>query len=127
MIRNYGNDTPTTLADVRAWREGWWYLVEAHGRIAYRRHTRDESFTHARLLFPGTGSTPELQKRRWGQCYGIELMGDWSGRRGYVQRWSSFDLTVPIRSSRNFVEPPPQRLSFAEVAFPEHDPSKEPF
>lgn len=126
FVHDYGNQTPTTLADVKAWREGWWYLVEVHGWIAYRRHTRDESFTHARLLFPGTGSTSELKERKWGQCYGVELMADWQ-KRGWIPRWSSYDLTVPILPSRDYVEPPPRALSFADKALPEHDPDKEPF
>lgn len=64
-----------TTADVRAWRTGDWYFVTLAGEVILRRHSRDEAFTHAWVLFNNYRS-PRLPKVRR-HFSRVELRGDW--------------------------------------------------
>lgn len=64
-----------TAADVRAWRDGNWYFVTLDGEVIHRRHTRDESFTEAWVVFYGNRSPDYPKARRYLER--VELRGPW--------------------------------------------------
>lgn len=89
------DDTTPPVRHIRAWREGWWYFVSLDGELVFKRHTRDEAFTHALVCFYDNRS-PAVPKSR-SNFRGVELRGGWRLlRRGPASGFSN-SVEVEIR------------------------------
>ena len=81
-----------TDADVTAWRDGPWIVVQLAGETIYRRFTRDQAFTRVEVVF----HTPAYPKTR-NNLVGVELGGNWRTPR----RVGHNRLTAPITTKEN--------------------------
>ena len=84
-----------TDADVTAWRDGPWIVVQLAGETIYRRFTRDQAFTRVEVVFQEGGS-PAYPKTR-NNLVGVELGGNWRTPR----RFGHKRLTAPITTKEN--------------------------
>ena len=99
-------ERPVEFHEVKCWREGWWYLLSVRGKTVWGRHTRDETYETAWLVFSGSQS-PDLEKT-WAHKHGLNssrfviLRGPHHLLRRSRQHYLRNRIEVPITAAVPF-------------------------